>query len=83
MIPSADQDSFVFEADDYADQETYEDALVLYAKAYRRGGKAPPPWNVWQKQTAKIAKSKAEAAEYHTQTTHPHQPARSCCCTNN
>ena len=45
-----------FDVDEYADQVSYEDAMVLYAKDYKRGGHPPPAWNRWQSHAYQIAK---------------------------
>ena len=39
----------------YADQSSFEDALVLYAKEGKSAGYPPPAWNLWQVHANMIA----------------------------
>ena len=52
----------------YADQSSFEDALLLYAKDGKSVGKPPPAWNVWQTHANTIAKLFPETREFRGKT---------------
>ena len=57
--------SYVFDAVKYADQDTFEDALVQYAKDRKQAGTLPPIWNLWQAEAYKIADYYPAEAKHH------------------